>query len=394
MPRRSNKDGPISYRALTQSFRDYLTLRGGWPSYAELSHWGAKYGFGKSNGRYSPIKRGDHVDERGVAAFIATLLHAPTNEPDGPVSDPMRHYRNVLFDFLRQEGVPSPAALDLEAVMAHVCTAATDHRVVNRDVDWLKLHYSFMGTLLNLPLDASRYVRGCHPERPNELRRAVEDVYSCCGRENEPSSKGSSEAAAIRVAERVMTIGVDAYFERAAAWVSFNPWTVVRAWEGNKGVGALILLPLKPEAYEQILNGQRAGFELTPDDLTVPCRHLWMEACAEAPWAADDPKVNPTKALRACMMVQSGALVQSNKLPNDARLKVLTFSGTRSNRDRLLQNGFLPTGGSMARVHVALLAREFALASTLGDFMTPALLHYFGKLHDGPPPYHDYPLAS
>lgn len=389
MARRSRSDEPILYRGLLQAFRDYFDLRSAWPQHDLLLQLGAPHGFGRSNGLYKRIKRGDYVDQKRVAAFIGTMLAPPSVNQGGRTIDPLRDSRGALFDFLRKQGVPSPATLDLEAVLAYVCTVVTDHTIVNREWDWLKMPFTQMGRLYDLPLDAARYVQACHPERPEELRQAVHDIYASCGRAMEPSVSREPLSSAVRVAERVITMDLDAYVEQAAGWRRFNPWTVVRAWDGRRGVGALVMLPLKPTAYEQILEGQRAGFEMTPDDLTVPCRHLWMEACAEAPWATDDPKINPTKALRACMMVQTGALVQAGKLPDDARLKVLTFSGTPRNRERLLQNGFNSTGRTMARAHVELLEREFPLMSGLGDFITPALLHHFGKLYGGPPPYHE-----
>ena len=151
-------------------------------------------------------------------------------------------------------------------------------------------------------------------------------------------------------------------------------------------VGMSIVLPLRDAAYQDILDGRRATYELTSKDFASPTPNLLIEACAEKPDPAGPMDPNPTKSLLMCLAWQSTALSRSCELRSGSVVRFLSFAGTPRNRDRLLDSGFKPLGKSMAKMSLELVERRIPIPSFRPDTLIDSLFLMSSGLSCNQPP--------
>ncbi len=172
---------------------------------------------------------------------------------------------------------------------------------------------------------------------------------------------GLAHDKAIQITADYIGIREADYRENARAWHEFCPWTVVLAQRRRKTVGMSIVLPLKPEAYEEVYAGRLQSSRVRVEDLCVPSRHLLIEACAEHPATLRDTQINPTRSLLMCLALQLSALMRYQPGTTAGKYRWLSFAGTPTSQTRLLNTGFRPTGTCMFHNNLELFERVIDL---------------------------------
>lgn len=401
------------YRGFSEDFRLYMDKRGGWPSHkGDVYPWFEAHYSGLKKDDYSAARRGAVVGEKFVTGFLAMLLAPP--DPKS-LSNTMRHARSVLADFLRERGIHSLTQATPDALLAHIAgPPTTEPPARSATIDYLRRGASAVGDFMFMDTLIDRFVQACDNRTDDDVHEAVRWMYVRLGRSiapggflsdasanrkrrSRPVAKGASahetrdtelsEEDAEAIATAHIRLPLAKYQMLAVAWQRFNPWTVIYARDKSRRVGMSIVLSLNDAAYQEILDGKRASYDMTPEDLTSPSANLLIEACAERPDSDRPADANPTRGLLMALGIQLAALSRCRELPAGTELRLLSFAGTPTNRDRLLDTGFKATGRTMARTGAELLEQRVPLFTKRMDmFVKGALFRFFSEICDGPPP--------
>lgn len=400
------------YRGFSEDFRLYMDKRSGWPSNSEVYGWFLNNYGGLKKDVYPAAKRGEVVGEKFVNGFLALLLAPPDPRSLGST---MRHARAVLADFLHERGIHSLTQATPESLLAHIAgPPTTEPPARSAKIDYLRKGASAIGEFVLLGTSIDRFVQACDNRTDDDVHEAVRWMYVRLGRSIAPggflsdasadrnrpvtrAAKGASvhetrdtelsEEDAEAIATAHIRLPLAKYQMLAVAWQRFNPWTVIYARDKSRRVGMSIVLPLQDAAYQDILDGKRASYDMTPKDLTSPSAHLLIEACAERPDSGRPADANPTRGLLMALGMQLAALSRCRDLPAGTELRLLSFAGTPKNRDRLLDTGFKATGRTMARTGAELLEHRIPLGTWRADVLVHvAMFRFFSELCDGPPP--------
>ena len=364
------------YRAFTDQYRAHLDQHGGPPSEATLKHW-FKEQCRYTGGVTTHMRRGTPVPEKYLIAFVALLVAAESPNDDLA----LRRARRTTLEFLARFGVTELTPATAPAILAHICyPPAPRAERTHHALDYLRRPILALGEFVDMRMLDS-HVRGCPDGR---LEEAVKWMYTRVAQDTPQGRPNMPIAEVNRLASGFMGLSAAEYVERARRWARAFRWTVVLAWHKNEPLGMSIVLPVTPQAYQEILDGKRTPYDCTSNDLMVPSTHLVIEAAAERPEFVGRARPNPTQSLRIALLFQIGALARCNRLHGPQTLRILSFAGTPTNELRLRDTGFLPTGRTLPRPKVSLF--EFRLEVghlAITDLFNVATLYLLGAL--GPP---------
>lgn len=367
------------YQALTESFCEYADSRGGFPPNRIVMSWMKrdKECGTYAGGTYSAIRKGHFVKQKYVHSFIR-LLVTQSNRVE------LRQARIALLDYLARYGVTQLEERLIPIVLSRVATPPMPEPDDPRGmVDYLARPWHTIAELSELGR-GHRYVSGCTPE---DLPDMVKWMYLAVGRDRAPDGPTLSESQAIQFAGSFMRITDKAYEACAREWHNDNPWTVIHAVYRKTLVGMSIVLPLRPDVYDELREGHRTGYQCTPSDFHVPSQHIWLEAVAENPSALADSGLKPTLALKHTLTFQIAALARCNRFSSRSTLHLLSFAGTEKNEGRQKKAGFAATGTQTRSLQLKLMERQIQVG-TLGsaDFVENAALTFLGhRLPSAPP---------
>lgn len=352
MPRNDTK-----YRSLRTDFREHLTRNGAWPiGFNYLLHMRENHGRISGNA-LTGLRKGRAEPEK--AAFgLVTLLRGDEAPPGAT---------EALFAYLEARGVRNPADLKasqiLDVVTGPPRTRPTDDAP---ERDYLLEGVWAAQDLIRRPKRwIWRQSREC--ERA-EIAVAVDwlQLYIAYTLTPVETRDSLTVEAARPIAESHMGITAEEYARRATAWHDRLPLTTRFGLGPRAPAGWTVVLPLTPEAYGEVRNGRRASYECGPEDLMAPSSHLLVEVVAERVASERVESTNPTLPLMASLHLQLARLSGIDSMEPGGRIHLLSFAGTKPSRDRLVKQGFKPTGAKMPRSGVAIMERTFTLNSLRG----------------------------
>ncbi len=362
-----------------------MTKRSGWPTETQVHNWFRANRQGMKKGVYNSLKKGRALGEKYTAGLIEMFLTPP--DSSGAASTDLRHTQQVLRDFLYERGVHSPQTVSREGVEAQTCGPIESTPDRTAFVDYLRLGVSAIGAFVGAGRSVTHYVERCNSDADGDVDNAVKWIFIRVAQCMAPDGHRLHTEEALAMGSQYVHVPFETYTRQAKGWQRFNPWTVVYGRDDGIRLGVGIVLPLTESAYGDILEGRRATFELSAEDLTSPSPFVLIEACAERPDPEGQRDPNPTKALLMCLTLQVAAMSRCQELPAGTVVRILSYAGTTRNRDRLLEAGYKPTGKRMARNGFELVERRIPLRSLQADtFIDGALLLHFSALCDGPPP--------
>ncbi|VAX42175.1 hypothetical protein MNBD_PLANCTO03-2249, partial [hydrothermal vent metagenome] len=181
------------------------------------------------------------------------------------------------------------------------------------------------------------------------------------------------------IAEEHMGISAEDYTRRVVEWHARCPLSFRFARGPKYPCGCTCVLPLTPEAYEAVRNGERASYECGSDDFQLPSRHLLVEICTERLASQRVETCNTTLPLMASIHLQLSHLSVLHAHKRGTRIHLLSFAATPLARQRLEKQGFKPTGAIMPRSGVKIMERTFSTASAGG--IEAATVMWFIWLH-------------
>lgn len=363
------------YRAFTDEYRVHMDRRGGWPRDKHLSKW-FKANCGYAGGTNTAMRRGDLVPDKYPEWYLRLLVQQAERVE-------VRQARLATLDFVARFGITELTREAIPAVLGHICTPPIDAPEAK---DGMLDYLAHPVDILRLFQDALPFESHARACGPGDLPAAIDWMYTRVGQCTAPTGHSMPAAEAIAYARDHIGLAEDEYRARAAQWQAFNPWTVVRAWHKTRPVGMSIVLPVTEAFYTDVRNGLRPSYDCGIRDLSVPSVHLIIEAGAENPELLATANINPTRPLLVCLICQLAALSRPNRFNASQTLRVLTFSGTPKNRDRLMRAGFVPTSGPrMARTGLELLERTLTVGQLGRDILSAAVLHFVGHLCQSAP---------
>jgi hypothetical protein len=325
------------YRALAPEYHAQLEEGGGWPGNKYTRDWIAKHCKASSE-IATRIRQRRYVDEKHAIAFITMLADEYAHEQT-------RRAREITLAYLKPWKIASLSVASLHASIEYLLTPPLANPPLARrsqGIDFLAGQWHRFTTWMHGDFD-ERCVRGC-PTR--DVPRIAEWVFTRVAQSTPGVVPSDTRPVMIEQAARIMATTYNAYVEHAQAWVTFNPWSVVRAWHRDKEYGTLIALPVTEHAYDEIVSGRKLALDCTPSDLCRPTsRHIVLEAAAEQP---EELRITPVDKLTWPMYValayQLAALTRCNLFHEPTTLHFASFAGTETNRDRLRRAGYKPTG--------------------------------------------------
>ncbi|MFT3686368.1 MAG: hypothetical protein QM783_15850 [Phycisphaerales bacterium] len=382
---------PTRYRSFTDEFRTFMTSRGAWPPEKPVYEW-LRANKVSVKSVYNLAKQGRAVDEKFVAGFARLLI--AQHDARGKHYGQFMRAKLALADYLRERHILlgsrhvefdnrfalSADPTEERTVVAYIGGPLLDDPGTAPGSDYLRFSLRVVGECIGSFGVVDRYVQGCRDS--GELDEAAKLVLTCSGQSFAPFL--SEDKAMQRAADRLQ-LELATYQQAVRAWHDHHPWTVVFSRDGDKRTGVSIVLPLGDEAYDDIVTGRRATFELTGKDLRRPTSTLLLEACAEQGSPDGKPNDNPTKSLLTCIGLQCAALARASYLPRGTKMRVLSFAGTPRNRQRLLESGFQPLQQQMAKLHIELMQKTFVLGREGDAYGDSMFLLAFSHLGDSAP---------
>lgn len=151
-----------------------------------------------------------------------------------------------------------------------------------------------------------------------------------CGEWNKVSADEAK-----RVAESVIKIPLEEYQQRALSWKTKHAWTIAPVRVGHFLVGAPIILPLKVDVYERIRAGEAFASEVTPDDLEVPSKTIFVEGISEARNEFAGHSGNTTLHLRAAIARQLGYFCAIQAAREESTIRLLSRQASPISTTRL-----------------------------------------------------------
>src|SRR5262249_11470463 len=124
------------------------------------------------------------------------------------------------------------------------------------------------------------YVRLLHEDEEPLVRESIRWMYIELGRDvGGPKLRADY---AVKQAEGRIGVLETAYEELAVAWWKAEPWTVIRASNGQKPVGMCIGLPVHTETYKRVRQGRQETYACS--QLCNPSADVVVEGLAMRPY--------------------------------------------------------------------------------------------------------------
>ena len=358
--------------AMKDDFILLLDRHSAWPHYEHMHQWLRQRKLGFRENRYTRLKGGFLLPES--CAFAVTRYLVEATADDAIIHARILRSRRLLSEYLRPRGVASLAALTEDELLNHLTTEDQS--------DGLLGGWAPIANWLVKVGDPGWYAHGCTEAGTFSLEDAIRNMMQACGNARNPAL---DRLQAITWAEDIMGITTDDYLRQAEEWWQFNPWTVLNTVRRDELLAVTIVLPVTHEAFERVLTGRAASFELGSADLAVPSANLILEAGAIC--ATKDAVRTAKSRMRLSLAAQCAALARLPLLEGVPDLRVLSFEGTEENAKALMSTGFQHTGTHMARTSAKLLLKTVPGNSGLGrDWFDRMILKEFHRLGDSPPP--------
>lgn len=353
-------------RRLRSDFVEFMRERNAWPLTKNFVGWMRKHGGGIKNGRYAPMKRGEPTDPRYVVGLVRCTLGALATRPEDEGAQALIEYLSAR----RVENVNDYSA----ATIAEMLLEPDD------DEDYIKR--GVLGVLDSLFQKrlVPRLVEACSTEL--NVAAAVRWMFVWVGRQVDERADQLPIEASIAAAETYMRTSYDAYVARAVSWWRYDPWTVVQARGKQTPTGVTIVLPLREAAYEDLKQGRRMSYDVGPHELHRPSRNLLIEALAERPPELDGVDGNTTKNTLNAVVSQVGVLSHCRAEEAHRPLRLLTFAGSRLNRERAVSFGFQPVGTTMRDTGLEFFEKKLAWPYSPQDLILLGLLGAIGICAD------------
>ena len=354
------------YRALTTEFLGHLKRHGHVPhgvAYQEFMFENGKAG----TGTLTDLMKGATLPEKAAIGLINMLLKSPKAPPGS---------REALLQFLEDRGV-STSATDTQ-VFNVLCGPVRNHpEPAPGEHDYLKLGAPSMWNVADrMRREPNRLSRSCRASECAEATTWIQVLISAHAALDEirkskpiPDDAGQLAANSVTVenaqahAESHMGVSTEAYTAFLRSISERHPPCVRVALGARKPLGVTVVLPLKPDAYARVRDGEVASYECGPDDITLPSQHILIEAVAERLGPVCKEPTAPTKRLLFTLLLQLAHFTRYHEQQPDTMIHVLSFAGTSESAERLRSQGFEPTKHSMPRSGVAILERKHRAGS-------------------------------
>jgi len=271
----------MQYRALKTDFRDLwdadirikpLAMA------AWLNHHNIK---GTKNGMYGQLQRGRPVSVIYITAFVEYVSRSRSATASDEYD--IRQWETLKGYLEEKCGIEDAAAMPVSAMVEHVSYTTVSSKKLD---DWFNRSCEIMGTLYTskrvLRREPWRAVKLCSSDptaRSQDVAEAVEWIFVELGRDVADNTSLSAESS-IQRGEECLKITMQDFTARANEWCAFEPWTVVRCFKDGKITGVSICLPLKPDVYHSIRNGERPTYDCNPGDMTSVSSHVLVQALA------------------------------------------------------------------------------------------------------------------
>lgn len=361
MPRNDTK-----YRVLTEEFREHLTRYGAWPD-GLCYHSHMKQRGGQSKNTLTTLRAGWAEAEKASLGLVTMLLFSE-DAPQGA--------QVAVLEFLEQQGVDDPAALTEHEIFEKVTGEPLTVRTPPLDArDYL---YEGVRAWPEILSRSKRWISDqSRPSTQDEITDVVRwvQVFIAYTLASKSERESISAGRARPIAERHMGVSTDEYIQRAKAWMEWHSLIIRIALGPRYPAGCTVVLPLNPEAYQEVRSGKRASYECGPTDFCFPSQHLLIEIAAERVASERAEACNATKPLMAALHLQLAHLSAMHLQNPGTRIHLLSFAGTNVSKKRLAKQGFKPTGAMMPRSGLMILERTFSMGAMRG--LEAATVGYF-----------------
>jgi hypothetical protein len=217
---------------------------------------------------------------------------------------------------------------------------------------------------------------------------AVKWMYIFSGRSLRCDLRLLRDEDACRMAAEEFRVGMADYQAHAIAWWERCKWTIVLGRGAREPTGMSIVLPVHKHVYEQIRDGKREGYAVSPDDLVAPSRHLVLQCTAERPAELCTEPGNYSKHTLPAIINQVAVLSYVRGKAARDPLTVLSFAATPRSRYRLEKAGYSPVGQRMPESGIELFEKKLLRGSLLSAdiFLYPYLRGLGERSHEFPEP--------
>jgi hypothetical protein len=350
--------------ATTPEYYQCISSRKAWPDQRYAKEWIGAY-CGCSSKDWSDFCNSKYVPEKYAPAFLAMLLDAP-DHPE------IKRCHEFTAEFLSHVRIDRLDKSTVDVAFGHIFTPPV------RAPRSKRMGFDYLGGLFGALLNRAhgeldeRLVRGCPAA---EVPAAIEWMYTRVGQLTAPDGPRMLWPAAREYGERIIGIPRNAYVARATEWAAAYPWSLVRAWRNKEPYGMSILLPVTPQAYDDVLRGKRRPYDCTGSDLVAPSTHIILEAGAERPERLPKDKLNDvTWPILVCIAYQFAALVRSNRFRMATPLRILSFAESQKNKHRLVQSGFVPQATFLAGTKYQMMEKVLELGTTRSMFVRDLII--------------------
>jgi hypothetical protein len=350
--------------ATTPEYHQCISSRKAWPDQRFAKPWLSAY-CGCSSKDWSDFCNRKYVPEKYAPAFMAMLVA----NPDHPE---VKRCHELTVEFLSRVGINHLDKSNVEAATGHIFAPPVPApRTRRMGFDYLGGQFGALLSRAHGELD-ERFVRGCSAE---DMPAAIDWMYIRVGQQTAPDGPRMLWPAARDYGERIIGIRLDAYAARATEWAAANQWSVVRAWRNKEPYGMSILLPVTPQAYDDVLRGKKKPYDCIGSDLEAPSTHIIVEAGAERPERLPKDKLNDlTWPILVCIAYQFAALVRGNRFKTATPLRILSFAETAKNKHRLVQSGFIPQETFLAGTKYQMMEKVLELGTTRSMFVPDLII--------------------
>lgn len=331
MPRRI-----AEYRLLDESLRVYLGELDqfgddGWPKYKELfAFLRERLDWSGSEREYKLLKRHGTAPARLVEGLFEYLCANSRRRVDAWMSR------------AGPRGLEPPGPQLLLEQFSSLCDES-QVRTDWRRGGWRGLSAMFAASLIG---QEERYLCRSSNEVRSLVRWAMADVGRALA--GDPLGlRGDPEAECLALAEKQMKRSLAHFQEQAIGWWDACPWTVLKAIYGDEQVGGSIMLPLTPEAYRQLRQGDISDLDLTPGHLQFPSRWMLGEGLINSFPNPTGARLGWVTARQVTTIIYQVARMSyaSDPVAGAGRpIEVLCVGGTPDVCQRLLRHGYLPVG--------------------------------------------------
>ena len=339
-------------RAINEDFRQLLE-ESGWPDVDAMKAWVRLQGIGGTkHGPHSALRNGRPASILFWRAFVRYLTR-DTN----PRRPELHHEWFVLKAYLeRVKKVADAASLSDDAVIELISTSVIvkDPDSGLRDlfdfpVEFIANLYASKKVLRRDPWKAVRLCSRDPGARQVEIDEAIEWVFVVLGRDVAGSPK-MPPPRAIGHAEHLLEVSLSEFQRRAREWCEFEPWTVVRCFDGKRVTGVSITLPLRKEIYEEIRQGKRATFDCGRGEMTQTSPYILAQAMAQRSGDVNVGRARFSRSALPALVCQQAWCSTLPGIGSEVPLHILAPGGTRMNTTLLKLARYRPTGTSVHRM--------------------------------------------